>query len=280
MGVDFLKTDTLDINCHIVPSIPDTLLPAPDQESPDNILNRLPVHCLRTIFELSISHIMDLVEIANVCLQFNAVAIQIFKTEFHKSMSTDIDEWGDLLLWQYEEIFRTFGSSVTCTGSWLSETESGLVQKYCPIIKEHNYDSSQPQMVRELRTFFSRLEVLFIRCSEDTSDLGDTFVGDMQLKKLHIFSDRFAKVMLPNRNFIHLIELDLSGVKLNLIEPFYQANQQLQVVKLGDVRIDIDINVIIDSLPNLTTLDLSDIRGLSNSANYNCNVQHTQLRTL
>lgn len=187
----YLKSNSEEVDDEVIlPSIPDILLKAPEQQSPSNIVNRLPDDCLRTIFEASASNIMDLGKIANVCRRFHGIANKIFHTK-HKSINdATFNELKDL--YRKEYFFRTFGSSVkSITGFYgLNEIEFGMVAKYCTNIKELEcvWTSSEERSFDELRTIFARLEVLTIEFDNIDIRLGDWFDGEMKLKKLSLRS--------------------------------------------------------------------------------------------
>lgn len=264
--------------------IPDLLLAAPSQDSPDNILNKLPDDCLRTIFEASTLNIMDLVDIANVCCRFNVIATEIFKTKYKSTI--DDGSLYKVPLWRREQLFRTFGASITSISEEMAEAECGMVAKYCSRIKELRCSVNCLQTFVELRTVFTRLDKLSITIEVEEfcvdPHLSGLLSSDMQLKRLEIINVLGrCEITLPNRNLPHLVELRLKGnLNVNMIELFGQANPQIQVLGLNRVAVYMDINVLIDSLPNITTLCVGAVDIARHSPNYICNHQHALLRTI
>lgn len=260
-----------------VQSIPDILLKAPDQESPDNILNKLPVECLRTIFEASTLNLMDLVEIANVCWLFNATAKEVFKSYYAKLQLTKMP------LWRLEYLLRTFGPLITSILNNLYDIECVMVAKYCPNIRKIYCTLLEQRTFNAMRALFTQLDVLRLHTGflfdESHSDV--LFGGDMHLEDLCLILSYKEQLTLPNQNIPHLIQLELCYMRLNMAEPFFQANPQLRVGKFVGTKVGMDFNLFLDFLPNITELHIAgDVTGLPSHSNYDCNVQHAQLRTL
>lgn len=259
-----------------VRSIPDILLIAPDKESPNNILNKLPNECLRAIFEKSTLDIMDLVEIAHVCCRFNAVANQLFQSS-HKNFNAFKYHWP---LWRLEDLFRTFGPWITSISRELRVVECEMVSKYCPNIKKLTCTIESHSAIAELRSLFSRVDELYLCYENIHLHLNDWLDSETQLKKLSLVRSYLGRdLTLPSRNLQHLVELKIRGGRARMAEPFFEANPQIQVLDLGFLD-NMDINVLIDHLPSISKLSIRDTSCLLNNIEYNCNIQHTQFRTL
>lgn len=263
LGVQYLKSRVLNID-YIVQPMADTLLQAPGQESPDNILNILPVESLATIFKASTLNVMDLLEISNVCSQFNAVARAVFETKYKSLTFHKVDRLCEPL-WRIVKLFRTFGPLITKI-HWLpTNIACSIVAEYCPKITDFQCSLSSHPAINDMRTLFTRLDKLCMSLAPDL-DLDGNPINKI--------------VRLPDRNLPHLVELNLCRVNLDMAEPFFRANAQLQELTLTNASIDMDINVLIDSLPNLSKLEIMELSSLLNPTDYNCNAQHTQFHTL
>lgn len=265
------------------------LLSAPDQDSPEHILNKLPDELLRTIFETLT--LMDLVEIANVCSRFNAIARLIFQTKYAQQLNNKTILYS-YPIWRVENLFRTFGSLITSFAERLNNIECGMAMKYCSRIKELQCTVFEQATLDKLRTLFTRLDVFYMEFETECNlHFEDWFNGDMQLKKLTLlpyndYDDENVSVTLPNQNIPQLICLKVYRMALHMAESFFRANSQIQVLNLTHLStIDLTLNALMDSLPNLTKLGICESLAdcLDNSdtpVHYKCNVQHTHFRTL
>lgn len=265
-----------------VKSIPEILKAAPDQASRSNILNKLPNECLRTIFEASPLNVMDLLEIANVCRQFNAIAIQIFETNYKEFNLAAFGESG-APVWRKEIFFRTFGPSITSITKKLNNIECEMVAKYCSSIKVLHCHVTEQTSFDKVRTLFTRLDVLNMCLGNIHPYFEDWFGGDSQLKSLTLISDGYInELVLPNQNISRLTELAFGTINnIRMCNRFFAANPQLLVLKNSYSTFDLAFNVLIDYLPNLT--ELLNMDGFYSRSQIHthdvCNAQHTQFRT-
>lgn len=303
LSVKFVKYDAraFNPNDNAFQTMPDILLTtAPDQKSPDNIVNILPDDCLRTIFEAFASNIIELVDIANVCYRFNVVAKEIVKSKY---THCDFTNALNMPLWRKINLFRTFGHLIKSLCMGRNDVGCGeVITKYCTSIKELECSFDETRTLDELETVMLRLDVLkmnYLADPENLDDLEDDLdnsydlydsddpirvmefdVGE-RLKCLGI-SSNCMKIALPNPNLSQLVELYLNSISLRMADRFFHAIPQLQVLKLGkDVSIDMNINAFLDLLPSVAELHIDETNFVQTIDNrYDCKRQHTLLRTI
>lgn len=266
----------LNMECHEndVRPMAAILLQAPSHESPYNILNALPDECLRTIFETFPLNIMDFVDIADVCTRFKTIAKQVVSTRYK---ILDMRLIVQLPIWRQRSFFRIFGSSIESLkfGNH-SSFVCGMIAEFCSKLTELECVINESRSVEELRTISKQLHVLDIDFQHIGSlDLSNWFDGDNQLKALRLCG---SDVVLPNREMPHLVKLSVPNV--DGIEAFCRANQQIQVLHVLSDPVGLDLNLLLDSFPNITELHLTRSLESINYLNYDCSVQHTRLRTL
>lgn len=271
-----------------VESVHDALLSTPSQDSDNHILNKLPDHCLLTIFGASPITVRDLTEIANVCHRFHAIAITVFRTK-HSQIDVLQLQIIPVALWRQMSLFRTFGPLITSFAGQLNDFQCRMAIKYCPHIKELSCRLSERPSFNMLPMLSKQLETLYLDFDELKLHFKDWFNGDSQLKRLMLKSiggDEIS-LSLPNQNIPQLIELGFHRINVRKAERFFCANPQIQVLKLMRLtEVDLTLNNVLDSLPNLAKLVLcesvadSPVDHMPIPVTYDCNIQHTQLRTL
>lgn len=161
----------------------DTLLQPPDEESPKNIYNALNDDCLREVFKKL--HLLDLSSVADVCVRFNGIAKEIFRSKSKDEMFNlkNLNRRVDMrvrsvkpTLPQIDDFLRNFGSSITSIKEYskYSDIIMPLVNKYCVKLEEIKmYGHTNDQTLIELISLFARLKKLKVFCG--SSNVGSIF---------------------------------------------------------------------------------------------------------
>lgn len=201
----------------IIP-VADSLLPSPDQQSRQHLLNILCDDVLRMIFESSINdHRFDLkqlVAIANVCTRFRRIAADIFTAKYKGNIN--FDHLSVNPAWVEFELLRAFGrliSEISFSGICTSTLD--MVSKYCQNIKG-------------------------IKCL---------------IKDQGLF---YRECILPQRLCPKLVNLHLSTMHfydLRATETFFILNPQLEQLTLDNIGMPFDLDFL-RHLPNLKVLVL------------------------
>lgn len=220
-----------------------SLSPAPEPQSPQNILNALNDDCLRTIFESEILDILDLCSAASVCKRFKRLANNVINTMYrheiafphHKStMLCRLEEYlenvGDTftsitITDDYPSIlyrmFAKFGTNIHALDCWLHDTKGTLI-KMRPLIER----------IQKLRIFFdSPIERMDLGLNQLLTAkcpmLEELIVKDMYHK--------YPKVTLPTTNLSKLSSVEMMGVTVDdekSTASFFSRNRQLDNISI------------------------------------------------
>lgn len=143
-------------------TIADSLIPAPDQQSPSNIMNFLYDDVLRLIFEHPCVNLKKLIVLKNVCTRFQRIAEDIIKTKFKGTMIVDRDIENGVSMCLAEGVLREFGSLISkielndvcppiglrlITEHWKSEGEITCRMPYFPDCT-HLPQSNYPKLIK------------------------------------------------------------------------------------------------------------------------------------
>lgn len=246
--------------------IPKTLLMAPDEESPEHILNALNDDCLRAIFESGYLDIDDLCSVGSVCARFNEIANPVLALKFNDD---DHIRWhgNPKPLWKIEEYYRvatvrTIKPFHACLDA--CECTIGIIQKYCQNdLKELEWYSISQTIFTEMRPLLNRLTHLNLY--HMTCDCRGIFTSDAMLECLQIEymhrDSTLPDVTLPKLTKVELRDISTSEA----VERFFQLNNQLTSLTFDiGLLLHLGIERILKNLPNIEELFIiEDLRDSS-----------------
>lgn len=228
------------------------------QGSIHNILNALNDDCLHEIFDREEIDVMDLVSIANVCTRFNVVAKQAFKKKYSKKSAFELLDPKNVL-WQPEQIFRTFGEKITSISfdnipvECMLEAHLHMVLEHCVNLKVLKCSLFGDHSIEALRRALPHLEELTLSHANDKVMMIFTKETVQQLKKLHIPS--CAKLELPRVHMPQLVDVELGITKITGLDRhdnFIRLNPQIQMLSIR--TFDVQTECGLDSLAQLKCL--------------------------
>lgn len=220
-----------------------SLHPAPDQQSPDNILNALNDDCLRMIFDSEQFDLWDLCSIANVCKRFKSIVQRKINLKFgDEPFDTASLYKYNKMLCRVEEYIQSVGSKCTSISLPYPHVVSGMCAKYCKNITELRCSLFHCKAAAlELRPLLFKLHKLDLNFRENDQgtnwDLNKLFTADALVEEMMLEGSRFIRpeVTLPTVNLPKLKQLRLSRIVLNDTETttkFFSHNQQLKKLSL------------------------------------------------
>lgn len=260
----------------------DKLVVAPAEDSPQNIMNALNDDCLLQIFGALETY--ELCQAANVCVRFNGIAKQAFKSRYnvqkHRSLMQDLFDENITSLFQIELCLRTFGLEIRALhinhqniGNSTTEILLRMCAHYCTKIEalQLKVDQWNAFMDNSLRRALPHLKQLKLRfISYERSTFGDIFVGDWPLEVLELEGlcgtyYTSLTIKLPN-----LIELHLRGCRdlsEQVLNQCLLPNPQIRKCELQHEHISASaVNLLPTYLPKCEELAITDYYGRSDAA--------------
>lgn len=248
----------------------DFFLPSKATASPSqNILDILPDDCLSTIFEQLVA--LDLCVAANVCIRFNDVATQLFKTRYQQEyFDVRVIIFGpqmrNVKLSQIDDYLKTFGSMIEkarvndTTRLLHANDVLQMVAKHCAKLTELHIDSFEfdPNVLCGMQSAINKLKLLEIHYNSIPDELFDSSCQIERLK-LCLYGDEDCAgplIQLPK-----LKELNLRNFRLNgdCVARIWAGHNQLCHLKFNVCDISNDAwNLIPIYLPNIHELTLEN----------------------
>lgn len=227
-GIDhvftILELSTYYENVPKLVPIADSLLPAPDQQSPQHMLNTLCDDVLHIIFKEFRYDLTQLVQIANVCTRFHPIASDIYMQSGNdgKLICQPTHPNQRLASWYEYEYLPTFGHLITEFDARIMHVHTALqlVAKYCVNVEQ-------------------------FKC--------------LMYKVIH--ADQSC--ILPIVHVPKLVDLHLAHMHFNHMpstKGFFQANPQVEQLTLNNVTMAFSIDHILRCMPNLKVLSLRGTR--------------------
>lgn len=204
-----------------ITAVADSLLPAPKPQSPDNILNILCDDVLRLIFVDPRFDVMQLMEIANVCMRFQSIAGEIFTSKYTGKIDL-CDVVGRHVLspiWMVAEFIHAFG----------------------PLIATFNLGATCPSIA---------LQLVANGCPEIEEIICRRYGRYAECVLPAIYWPKLAKLQL----------YDMAFDDVTAIQAFFAMNAQLEQLILDDVVASFHLMRICRLLPNLGHLTLCPLQ--------------------
>lgn len=245
--------------------VDDSLKAAPEQQSPQNILNVLNDDCLQTIFDSSKFDIWDLCSIASVCKRFNDLVKRKIESKARDEKFTIFRLPQSNILCRFEEYIQNYVSK--CSDIQIHETfmAGEMCAKYCKkvyVLRLWLDDDNTPLLeLRPLVRQAHKLEVLFYTYTPDgwLWDLNELITDDCPADDILLYNcSANPIVILPAVNLSKLKSFTMHGIVVNdpiSTSTFWSLNQQLEKLSLYQ-RSNTNCNIV-EYLPNIEELVLT-----------------------
>lgn len=229
------------------------LLPPPDVDSPQNILNSLNDDCLRVILENC--DISSLVEIAFTCTRFPEMAKVVYRHKFRKTKHIiELQTWS---LQKIEQYLQIFGDECEYFDLTLFDTPDailGMIIKHCTNLKGLLYYTKELPVAYEIKKIFSKLQRLHAS-QVDRFNLTKVFKEEPLLEMLHLEE---CGVLLPQQNFPNLVDVKMASCSIlngNSYEWFFLRNPQILRLEMFNIY-DAECLAVIKFMCNLEELTM------------------------
>lgn len=216
---------------------------APAQNAPSHILRMLNDDCLFHAFRRM--HLLDLVQVANVCRRFQQIAANVFLTRYPRGKFDlrDLRHSGDVTLSQMDDCLQAFGAcikSIDVTFELHEEILLGMVAEHCTHLEELEFNGASVTMetILALRPFVEQLTAVTLRTMTD--DIALMFSARSRLQTLYIHSRVGSSTLPATLRLPQLRDVQLIGVLAApaVFEAFIQRHGTIERLLITDRQLD------------------------------------------